>query len=178
MGLEVGFEQVEVDTSKVPEFHVAEQDPDSGSLVKTGDQVRLKFNCPGMLRYWDDWALPLLGDLRNQVGYYRVTRPPEAINIPGAEYPDELRKCDFSGAAGVEALVDFDGSVIAARVSATTEYDAADSAACDAALRARFSPAEHHDRPVRVWVPLRFSFEHHEVEPLLPSPTRPEPTEP
>ena len=169
MGLEVKFEQVEVDTAEVAEFHVAAQMPDSGTLVQEAEEVVLRFNCLGMLRYWDDWVVPLLGDFKNTVGFFRVTKPPEPIQVSGAEYPEELRKYTFSGQAKVEVLVDFDGSVLAAKVIESSEYEAADSAALSAAMQGQFSGAEHYEQPVRVWFPLNFSWEYAEVEPLLPS---------
>jgi len=169
MGFELEFEQVEVDTGKVAEFHIAEQVPDSGSLLQEGDEVLLRFNCPGMLRYWDDWVVPLLGDFKHTVGFYRADKPAEVIHVPGAEYPIELRKYGFSGETKVEVLVDFDGSVLAARVKESSGYEAADSAACCAGLQGRFSPAEHHEQPVRVWFPLNFFFKFEEAKPIVPS---------
>ncbi len=163
MGLEVRFEQVAVDTAEVPEFHIAGQVPDSGAAVEEGAEALLRFNCPVMLRYWDDWVVPLLGDFRNTVGLYRATRPPEPIRTPGAGYPDELLACAFSGGATVEALIDFDGSVLAARVVESSGYEEADSAACQAALRALFSPAEHYEKPARVWFPIPYVWKFDDV---------------
>ncbi|MBM3313701.1 PASTA domain-containing protein, partial [candidate division WOR-3 bacterium] len=135
LGLASSFGQVEADTATVPLFCVASQAPDSGSPAKPGDTVRLGFNCPGMLRHWNPSVIPLLGDFANTVGFYQVQRPPRPTTVVSAEYPQALKAYSFGGGADVEALVDFDGSVLAARVVGSSGYGAADSSACAAALR-------------------------------------------
>lgn len=171
LGAPVRYEQVAVDTAEVPEFHVAGQSPAPGSAVHPESTVVIRFNCPGMLRYWEEWALPLLGDFRMQVGFYRVQRPPEVITLVSAGYPAELYRYGFSGRSLVEALVDLDGSVLAAKVVESAGLSVADSAALDAAMQARFHPAEHYEAPVRVWFPLPYQFEFKElVEPAPKGP--------
>lgn len=179
LGLATRFEQVEVDTVEVPLFLVASQTPDSGSTARPGDTVSLRFNHPGLLRYWNASVIPLLGDFRNTVGFYRVQTPPQPISLEPADYPPELRRYTFSGGTDVQALVDFDGSVLAVRVVRSSGHAAADSSACEAALRGSFTPAEGHGQPVRVWFPLPYRFQFREDK-SLPGPARQgqEPIEP
>ncbi|MFO7676125.1 MAG: TonB family protein [bacterium] len=171
LGVPVRYRQVAVDTAEVPEFHVAGQSPAAGSEVLPESTVVLEFNCPHVLRYWEDSALPLLGDFRHQVGFYRVQKAPEPKRLVGAGYPPELLKYAFSGKAQVEALVDFDGGVLAAKLVESSGHAEADSAALDAALRASFHPAEHYDAPVRVWFPLPFHWEYKEQHEPAPAGT-------
>ena len=169
LGLVSRFVQVQDDTAAADLFLVATQLPDSGALMSAGDTVTLSFNCPGMLRYWNASVLPLLGDFANTVSFYKVNQPPHPVKVAPAEYPLELRRYSFSGEATVDALVDFDGSVLAAHVTKSSGYEAADSSACESALRATFMPAEHYDQPARVWFPLPYHWRFEEA-PELPAP--------
>jgi TonB family protein len=171
-GLVSQFEQVEVDTSKVPLFVVASQTPDSGGGVQAGDTVLLRFNHPGILRYWNRSVIPLLGDFENTVSFYKVQKPPQPIVLEPAGYPELLKQYSFSGSADAEALVDFDGAVLAARIVRSSSYAAADSSACAAALRSSFAPAEHYGQPVRVWFPLPYHFQFKEDK-TLPGSVKP-----
>ncbi len=173
LGLASRLEQVEVDTAVVPLFYVAAQAPDSGIEVQPGDTVVLGFNHPGMLRYWNASMIPLLGDFENTVGFYKVQKPPQPIALEPAGYPAELKLYSFSGEADVEALVDFDGAVLAARIVHSSGYAAADSSACATALRGSFAPAEHYGQPVRVWFPLPYRFQFKEERALPGSGPRP-----
>jgi TonB family protein len=166
IGMEPVYVQVQADTAEVPEFHVVSQDPDSGAVLEEAQEVIVRFNCHGMLKYWDAWVVPLLGDFKNTVGIFRVDHPPEPISTPGAGYPAELLKFSFSGEAKVEALLDFDGSVLAARVVESSGQLQADSAACEAALNSEFSPATHYEAPVRVWFPLPYAWDYREARGL------------
>ena len=171
LGLVSRFEQVEVDTAIVPIFFLEAQAPDSGAAIRAGDTVVLEFNHPGMLRYWNPSVIPLLGDFGNTVSFYKAHRPPRPIALEPAGYPAELKQYSFSGTADVEALVDFDGGVLAARIVRSSGYAAADSSACATALRGSFAPAEHYGQPVRVWFPLPYHFQFKEDK-GLPSPAR------
>jgi TonB family protein len=179
LGLVSRFEQVETDTTLASLFLVASQMPDSGAAVRLGDTVVLRFNHPGMLRYWNASVIPLMGDFENTVSFYKVQKPPQPIAFEPAGYPAELKQYTFSGGVDVEALVDFDGAVLAARVVRSSGYAAADSSACVTALRASFSPAEHYGQPVRVWFPLPYQFQFKEDK-GLPGTTKQgrDPTEP
>jgi TonB family protein len=179
VGLVSQFEQVEADTSQASQFVVSSQSPDSGVGVRAGDTVVLRFNHTGLLCYWNRSVIPLLGDFENTVGFYRVQKPPLPISLDPAEYPSALKQYNFSGTADAEALVDFDGAVLAARITRSSGYAVADSSACASALRSSFSPAEHYGRPVRVWFPLPYHFQFKE-EKTLPSSVRQarDPTEP
>jgi len=179
LGLVSEFEQVEVDTSPASLFVVVSQSPDSGSSARAGDTVVLRFNHRGMLRYWNRSMIPLMGDFENTVSFYKVQKPPQPIAVEPAGYPEELKQYSFSGTAGAEALVDFDGAVLAARIVVSSGYAVADSSACASALRSSFAPAEHYGRPVRVWFPLPYHFQFKEDK-ALPSSSRQvrDPTEP
>jgi TonB family protein len=179
LGLVSQFEQVEVDTVKVPLFVVASQEPDSGAKVQAGDTVVLRFNHPGMLSYWNRSVIPLLGDFENTVSFYKVQKPPQPIVLEPAGYPEALKQYNFSGTADAEALVDFDGAVLAARIVRSSGYAAADSSACATALHSSFAPAEQYGEPVRVWFPLPYHFQFKEDK-TLPSSVKPtrDPTEP
>jgi TonB family protein len=176
LGLAAGFEQVEVDTARAALFFVTAQAPDSGATARAGDTVTLSFNHPGMLCYWNASVIPFLGDFDNTVSFYKVRKPPQPVKLGPAGYPPELKQYTFSGDADVEALVDFDGAVLAARVVKSSGYKAADSSACEAALRGAFTPAEHYGQPVRVWFPLPYRFQFKEDR-GLPSPTKQGPAE-
>ncbi len=176
LGLVTRFEQVEADTAQVPLFFVASQAPDSGAVAQPGDTVVLRFNHPGMLRYWNASVIPFMGDFDNTVSFYKVQKPPQPVKLGPAGYPVELKQYTFTGDAEVEALVDFDGAVLAARVVKTSGYEAADSSACVAALDATFSPAEHYGQPVRVWFPLPYHFQFKEDK-GTPSPVKQGPAE-
>ena len=175
LGLVSRFEQVEVDTAKVPLFFVASQAPDSGAAAQPGDSVVLRFNHPGMLRYWNSSMIPLMGDFENAVSFYKVQKPPRPVALEPAGYPNELKQYTFSGTADVEALVDFDGAVLAARIVRSSGYVAADSSACATALRGSFAPAEHYGQPVRVWFPLPYHFQFKEDKGLPGPQPRPQP---
>jgi len=179
LGLVSQFEQVEVDTAKVPLFVVASQDPDSGGRVQAGDTVVLRFNHPRMLCYWNRSVIPLLGDFDNTVSFYKLQKPPQPIALEPAGYPEALKQYSFSGTADAEALVDLDGAVLAARIVRSSGYAAADSSACATALRSSFAPAEQYGQPVRVWFPLPYHFQYKEDKTLPGSvkQTR-DPTEP
>jgi len=179
LGLASQFEQVDLDTVKVPLFVVASQEPDSGARAQAGDTVVLRFNHPGMLRYWNRSVIPLLGDFENTVSFYKVQKPPQPIVLEPAGYPEALKQYSFSGTVDAEALVDFDGAVLAARIVRSSSYAAADSAACATALRSSFAPAEQYGQPMRVWFPLPYHFQFKE-EKTLPSSVKPtrDPTEP
>jgi TonB family protein len=177
LGLVSRFEQVEADTATVPLFFVASQAPDSGAAVHPGDTVVLRFNHPGMLRYWNASVIPFMGDFENTVSFYKVQKPPQPIVLEPAGYPVELKQDTFSGGADVEALVDFDGAVLAARIVRSSGYAAADSSACATALRGSFAPAEHYGQPVRVWFPLPYHFQFKEDKALPNSQPKPSPDE-
>lgn len=171
LGVEFRYEQVQTDTAKSAQFFVAGQIPDSGAVLSPGQGVVLRFNCTAMLRYAGDYAVPLLGDFKHQVSFYRASKPPEPIARPAAAYPTELLKYTFNGQAGVEVLVDYDGTVLAARLVESSGYEQADSSALAAAMQATFSPAQHLEQPVRVWFPLTYPFVYSDLK-GLPPPTR------
>ncbi len=176
LGLRAAFVRVNTDTAGSTDFYVVSQKPDSGATLGTGDSVLVWFESPSVLRYWNPAVIPLLGDFDNTVGFFKVQVPPKPVKVVQADYPVELMKYNFSGECRVEALVDFDGSVLAARVTKSCGYPEADSAACEAALKGSFTPAQHYDAPVRVWFPLPFQFRYKDIK-RLPVPDKSAPAE-
>jgi len=168
LGATMKYEQAREDTADSMQFFVVGQSPDSGVGFIPGQEVLLRFNCTSTLRYWDDYVVPLLGDFKHIVSLYRATGPPQPIRAPQAGYPPELLKFTFSGEATVEALVDYDGSVLAARVMESSGYEQADSAALDAAMQATFTSPENYEQPVRVWFPLPYTWQYEDVRGLPP----------
>jgi TonB family protein len=168
-GLAVRYVQVEQDTTAAQQFVITAQRPDSGAALKAGDTVVVEFNCVGLLRYWEEWAIPLLGDFSHNIRYHKATKKPEPIVLPQADYPTKLRGTGFFGQAQADLLIDYDGSVIAVRVTESSGSAEADSAACDAGLQASFSPGENYGAPCRVWMAVPYSWEHVETEELKSS---------
>lgn len=169
LGLVLTYQQVERDTEAGRQFFITAQRPDSGKPVQVGDTVLVQFNCVGMLRYWQDWAVPLLGDFTHNIQFLKTTKHPQTIVVPDAPYPLSLLGTGFSGDAVADLLIDYDGSVIAARIVKSSGFAAADSSACETALHSTFSGGENYGEPCRVWATIPYHWEHVEKEKLKSS---------
>ena len=92
------------------------------------------------------------------VPFYKVEVKPQPVSVPAPNYPEIVRSAGIEGSAVVEALLDFDGSVMDVRVIKSAGNQMLDAAASDAARKARFTPAKQRDKPVRVWISIPYRF--------------------
>ena len=104
-------------------------------------------------------TLPMGPDIE-VVPYYKVEVKPKPIHIPKPKYPDLARRAGIEGQTVVKALVDVNGSIMAAQILKSSGNQMLDEAALAAARKAKFTPAKQRDRFVRVWVsiPIRFKL--------------------
>lgn len=92
------------------------------------------------------------------MSYEEIQTKPEADIIPSPEYPDSARKDAIEGRTVVKVLIDVDGSVAQVEIDTSSGYAALDSAALDAAKNAKFKPAMHEGKRVKVWSEIVYSF--------------------
>jgi len=92
------------------------------------------------------------------VPFYKLEVKPSIVDVPVPVYPEAVRNAGIEGSATVELLLDLDGSVMDARVLASSGNQMLDAAAIEAALRARFTPAMQQHKPVRVWISFPYRF--------------------
>jgi len=59
----------------------------------------------------------------------------------------------------IKALLDLDGSIMKIVVVKSSGYPILDSAAVDYIASAKFSAAEQHHKPVRVWIGQTITFQ-------------------
>lgn len=76
-------------------------------------------------------------------------------------YPESLRQAGIGGVVGVLLWIDEEGTVVQARLSESSGFEALDRAALQVVDRMRLSPALNRDRPVRVMVSIPLRFEAH-----------------
>lgn len=90
------------------------------------------------------------------VSYVKVEVKPKPISIPKAQWPKGARGefCDIL----IKALVDIDGSIIDAEIFKTSGGQKMEEAALAAAKKAKFTPAQHRGKFVRVWIVLPIIF--------------------
>ncbi len=92
------------------------------------------------------------------VEFRKVEVKPRIVDIPVPTYPDAVRSAGIEGTTTAELLLDLDGSVMDARVLASSGNQMLDAAAVKAAMKARFTPAMQRDQPVRVWISIPYRF--------------------
>lgn len=80
----------------------------------------------------------------------------KAIDLPSPVYPDVARRMRATGLVAVEVVIDVNGKVIAAK--AISGNAVLQSAAVQAALRARFSPTKLSGQPVKVSGVINYNF--------------------
>ncbi|MDH4212122.1 MAG: energy transducer TonB [candidate division WOR-3 bacterium] len=87
--------------------------------------------------------------------YHEVDEKPELLSIPKALYPKGQHGefCDIV----VEVLIDTSGDVLNARILKTAGT-ILDEPALEAARKAKFRPAKHDGKPVRVWIAIPIIF--------------------
>jgi TonB family protein len=90
---------------------------------------------------------------------------PKPISEPVPKYPDEAKKEGIEGTVIVKILVDIDGTVADVEIFKSSGSALLDQAAVDAALQAKYKPAERYDKSkkynVRAWVyrPYKFNLQ-------------------
>jgi protein TonB len=86
---------------------------------------------------------------------------PKIIVQTKPRYPDIARKMEWEGTVFYKALVDLDGSVMRVVVLRSSGFPTLDTAAVEAVLSWKLTPAMQNKKPVRVWIGgnLRFRLE-------------------
>ena len=89
-----------------------------------------------------------------------VDTKPKPIHIPKSEYPESARREGIQGIVMTRVLVDTNGSVIDAEIKESSGNALLDAAALKAVKKAKFTPAKHKGKRVKVWVqiPMRFTI--------------------
>jgi TonB family protein len=83
---------------------------------------------------------------------------PRFLFKPNLVYPAAARSFEYEGTVYVKALLDLDGSVMRIAVVKSSGYPILDSSAVNYIANAKFSPAEQHQKPVRVWIGQTITF--------------------
>jgi TonB family protein len=82
----------------------------------------------------------------------------KAINLPRPSYPEDARKLKVSGTVGVRVLIDEIGNVFSAKAETGVDNLSLRTAAENAAMQAKFSPALSDGKPVKVSGIITFTF--------------------
>ena len=83
---------------------------------------------------------------------------PVAVSMPQPAYPEAARKAGIEGKAMLELTVGADGAVLAATLAQSSGNGALDTAALQAVLTARFTPATKAGKPVEAKVTVPYQF--------------------
>jgi len=86
-----------------------------------------------------------------------VDKQPVPLSSVNPVYPDSARRAGIEGTVWVKALVDTDGAVKKAVVM-RSDNQIFDTAAIDAIMKWKFTPAIDKGKFVRVWVMVPFHF--------------------
>lgn len=92
------------------------------------------------------------------VPFWKLKVKPQPLYQAVPEYPPESRKEGHEGVTIVEATVGLDGSIVEAELVKSSDHPELDTAALDAALKWKFSPAEYKGRKVGTIVTIPFNF--------------------
>jgi len=84
---------------------------------------------------------------------------PKFVYQPVLVYPEAARSFGYEGTTFIKALLDLDGSVMRIAVVKSSGFPILDSAAVNYIANAKFSPAEQHHKPVRVWIGQTITFQ-------------------
>jgi TonB family protein len=79
-----------------------------------------------------------------------------ALELPKPDYPPLARAAHVQGTVGVQVVIGFDGSVIAA--VAVSGHPLLQAAAVGAARHARFTPPKHKGAPAKIVGVIQYSF--------------------
>ena len=88
----------------------------------------------------------------------RLLNGPATLRVLERVYPALLRDAGLGATVPLLVHVAEDGSVLAAEVEATSEYDSLDEAALRVADAMEFSPAMNRDKYVSVWIRMPVTF--------------------
>ena len=100
---------------------------------------------------------PVLIDEDNPPPFRFVEHLPEPVSSVPPVYPEAARRANLEGKVLVRMLVGKDGKVKKVVVEQTT-LEILNDAACDAAMKAVFTPAYNAGGPVSVWMYTTFVF--------------------
>jgi TonB family protein len=92
------------------------------------------------------------------VPFFKLKVRPQLLYEAVPEYPQEAREQGHEGTAIVEATVGLDGSIVKSELVKSSDHPELDTAALDAALKWKFSPAEYKRRKVGTIVTIPFNF--------------------
>jgi TonB family protein len=94
------------------------------------------------------------------MAYDDVEVKPEPLSMPNPVYPEQARKDGIQGEILTRVLVGVDGTIEQALIQKSSSFEILDNAALEAVQAAKFKPARHEDKPIRVWVtiPVRFTL--------------------
>lgn len=104
------------------------------------------------------------------VPFFKLKARPQLLYQAVPEYPPEARAEGHEGTAIVEATVGLDGSIVEVELVKSSDHPELDTAALDAALKWKFSPAEYKKRKVGTIVTIPFNFNLSDWEPLEEEP--------
>jgi len=92
------------------------------------------------------------------VRYDLLEKKPKAIFAPIPHYPEMAKKAGIEGTVVVISLIDIDGSTMITKILKSSGASMFDLEALMCFSKARFEPAMHGNKAVRVWVsrPLKF----------------------
>jgi len=92
------------------------------------------------------------------IPFFRVEVKPKPIYTPPPKYPEAARSMDIEGKVVIQAVVDFDGSIISPKLIKSSGSELLDRAALAAVVKYRFTPGRQRDKTVRVRVRIPIVF--------------------
>lgn len=92
------------------------------------------------------------------VPYYILSKEPHIRDIPNVGFSSSAAAKGQQGIVMLKLLVDVDGDVIDVKMLQSSGFMELDNAAIKNGWKAKFSPPEFNDLPVRVWVSTPFNF--------------------
>lgn len=97
-------------------------------------------------------------EMRGLTVFVSDVQIPEFIFKAQPEYPRFEKMAGIEGVVWIAVEVDIDGTVSNARVYKSSERDALDKAALDAAFKNKFRPAIQNGHPVKLWTAYKVEF--------------------
>jgi len=90
--------------------------------------------------------------------FIAVETMPEMISMEEPAYPENAKKEGLEGKVWVKVFVDPEGDVQKAEIGKSSGHKVFDEAALDAAMTAKFKPAEKDGKPVAIWIMFGIDF--------------------